>query len=220
MTKTDEAIKKDTVDQLFWDDRVDASNIKVDVTDGVVTLSGHVPNYNVLRSALEDTYSLREVRSIVNNLVVEYPCTQALPTDYNLQTNIEGILLLNSGIDSSNISVSVKDRIATLDGSVDSYWKKLKVAELVLDVTGILGVVNRLSVVPSKDFLDKAIAEDIIKALDRNVFIDVNDIDVVVEDGIVAISGTVQDWPAYYAALNTAKHTSGVLDVKDNLTIA
>lgn len=220
MQKTDEIIKKDVVDQLFWDDRVDASNIKVDVSKGAVTLSGNVPNHNALRSALEDTFALREVRSIVNNLIVEYPGSQSLPTDYNLRTNIEGILLLNSSIDSSEIDVNVQDRVATLEGSVDSYWKKLKAEELTFDVTGIMGVNNLLSVVPSQDVLDKTIAEDIIKAFNRNVFIDVNDVDVQVEDGMVTLFGTVQDWSAQQAALNIAKYTSGVRDVKNDLTIA
>lgn len=219
MVKTDETIKKDTVEQLYWDDRVNASDVKVDVNDCVVTLSGKVPNYNAMRSALESTYALREVDSVINNLAVEYADAKSLPTDYSLQTNIEGILLLSSSIDSSNLSVSVQSGIATIDGSVDAYWKKQKVDELVMDVTGIIGVVNRISVVPSKDFLDKAIAEDIVQALDRNALINVNEIDVIVEDGVVTLSGTVQDWPALQAALNTAKYTSGVVDVMDVLAI-
>ena len=218
--KTDEAIKREIIEQLFWDDRVNASHIKVDISDGNVTLTGNVPNYNSLRAALEDTYSLREVVSVINNLAVEYPGTQSLPTDLKLKTNIEGILLMNSSIDPSGITVTVHDGVATVDGSVDSYWKKLKISELALDVTGIKDVVYRVSVVPTNDFFDKAIAQDIINALERNVFIDVNNVDVKVNDGVVTLSGTVQDWRSVYAVLNIVNHTSGVLDVKNQLLIA
>lgn len=217
MAKADEAIKKDVMDQLFWDDRVDASNLKIDVAGGVVTLSGKVPNYNALRSAIEDTDSIREVQSVVNKVSVEYPETHELPSDHDLQDNLQRMLMLISSIDSTNVRVSVDRNVATIDGTVDSYWKKLKVAELALDVTGIKSVINRLSVVPTKDYLDKEIAEDIVKAFDRNIFIDVNEVDVEVGDGIVTLSGKVQDRAAMNTALNIVKHTSGVVDVVNNL---
>ncbi|TFF85228.1 BON domain-containing protein, partial [Candidatus Heimdallarchaeota archaeon] len=40
---TDEEIKKKLTDQLYWDTRVDASDIDIDVNGSSVTLSGKVP---------------------------------------------------------------------------------------------------------------------------------------------------------------------------------
>jgi len=49
---TDEKIKKQVVDQLYWDARVDASDVKVEVSDRNVILTGTVPSYGV-RQAVE-----------------------------------------------------------------------------------------------------------------------------------------------------------------------
>ena len=43
MTPTDEDIKKDVVDELDWDSRIDASDIFVEVENGEVLLSGTAP---------------------------------------------------------------------------------------------------------------------------------------------------------------------------------
>jgi osmotically-inducible protein OsmY len=45
MEHTDENIKKDVVDDLYWDNRIDASEINVTVDNGLVTLSGQVATY-------------------------------------------------------------------------------------------------------------------------------------------------------------------------------
>lgn len=38
MARRDEDIKKDVIDQLYWDDRVDASDIEVSVTTNIVVV--------------------------------------------------------------------------------------------------------------------------------------------------------------------------------------
>lgn len=44
MIRADEEIKRDLVDELYWDYRVDASNVKAEVSDGKVRLTGTVPS--------------------------------------------------------------------------------------------------------------------------------------------------------------------------------
>ena len=191
--KTDEKIKKDIVDQLFWDDRVDASDVQVEVSDGSVTLNGKVPSFTSLRSALEDAYTVREVDYVVNNLFVEYPEFEALPTDYAIQSTIEAILSGTHVIDTLDFKVSVENRIATLEGSVSSYWKKLRAAELALEVKGVLGINNRLTVVPSESIVDKAIAEDIGKVCGAFRIGQVREQRIVIH--VVSLSCRINDSP-------------------------
>jgi len=56
MAKTDELIKKDVIEQLVRDDRIDASNIHIEVSNGTVTLRGEVPTYFSKTSAFEDAW--------------------------------------------------------------------------------------------------------------------------------------------------------------------
>ena len=58
MKSKDEQIKKAVVDMLYWDSRVDASDIHVEVTDGEVTLRGTVPSYATKEAALFDAWKI------------------------------------------------------------------------------------------------------------------------------------------------------------------
>jgi osmotically-inducible protein OsmY len=45
MTRTDEEIQRDVLEELKWDARVQPNEIGVAVTDGIVTLIGWVDSY-------------------------------------------------------------------------------------------------------------------------------------------------------------------------------
>ena len=46
MAQTDQQIKKNIVDQLYWDYRVDAAEVQVQVYGGEVTLTGQASGYS------------------------------------------------------------------------------------------------------------------------------------------------------------------------------
>ena len=66
---------------------------------------------------------------------------------------------------------------------------------------------------PTDDFVDEAIAEDITAALERNVCINPDLIDLTVSDGRVTLAGDVGSWYERDEAINSAKRTLGVVDV-------
>jgi osmotically-inducible protein OsmY len=215
---TPEKIKKQVVDQLYWDSRVDASDIEVEVEGGEVALTGDVPSYSARQAATSTVWSIDGVTAVDNRLSVEYPSTIEFPSDAEVRSNIESILLWNTEIDSSEIAISVQDHIVTLEGTVDSYWKKVRAADLA-DVTGVFEVVNKLAVVPTEDYVDEDIAGDVTDALDRNLHVNVDDVTVKVKDGEVTLTGTVSSWTAYRSAEDSAFYTLGVRDVDNRLTI-
>jgi osmotically-inducible protein OsmY len=215
---TQEKIKKDVVDQLYWDSRVDASNVEVEVEDGEVALTGEVPSYSSRQAATSTVWSVDGVTAVANQLQVQYPSAIEFPSDGDVRSNIESILLWNTDIDSSEIDVMVEDHIVTLEGTVDTYWKKIRTEELA-DVTGVFDVVNKLAVVPTEDYVDEDIATDVTDALARNLHISVDDVTVKVKDGEVTLTGTVSNWTAYRSAEDSAFYTLGVRDVDNRLTI-
>ena len=219
MRKSSEEIKKEIVDQLYWDNRVDASEITVDVHDSVVTLGGKVPTYSARTAAANDARSISGVVTVNNNIRVEYPAAVTTPTDPEIQSNIESVLRWNSDIDSSDIIISVDNGWVTLEGSVEAFWKKMRTEEMASNVTGVLGVTNKLSVVPTKDIIDEAIADDIVDALDRNTDINIEEVDVQVENGTVTLSGIVPSWTERLKAYEAALYTDGVLNIHDELRV-
>jgi len=219
MNEHEEEIKRDVVDQLYWDQRVDSSDIKVSVDDNTITLSGVVSSFTEKKQAATDAWSIEGVSEVNNEIRVEYPSSLTIPTDEEIKENIETTLLLNLELDSSEIKISVRNGIVTLQGTVDSFWKKNKTEDVISDLLGVIDIINKLTIIPTKTFSDQKIAEDILNSLERHYKIDIDDIDVKVERGRVSLTGKVTDWDSYQLLLNTAKNTKGVIDLKEDIMI-
>jgi osmotically-inducible protein OsmY len=211
-------IKKDIVDKLYWDSRVDASNIRIDINEGEVMLFGIVPHYTAKQAALEDVCATLGVKRIKDQIVVRYS-TARIPTDEELCANILNTLSLNASINHRDIKVTVDGGQVALGGAVESYWQKMKAEELIYDIIGVIEVVNKLSVVPSGDFIDNDIAEDIINIFDKSLYVDSQDIGVAVDDGFVSLTGNVPNWRVKNMAVSLARNTPGVRNVIDYLNV-
>lgn len=216
----DETIKKQVIDHLYWDSRVDASKIKVRVQDQVVQLTGSVPSYAETEAALFDAWSIPQVAGVSNHLLIEYPSAVDVPSDSEIESMIQKQIEWNSSTSEESIGVSVKNGIVTLEGAVDAYWKKFRIEQMTSDIKGVIQMKNKISVVPTKSVVDEAIADEITKAYDRSRNVDLNKIDVRVEKGKVTLSGKDLDPVERLQALEIAGNTLGVTDVADRLSLA
>lgn len=216
--QTDEDIKRSVVDELYWDDRVDAADVRVEVHDGRVTLSGTVPTYAARIAAEEDARAIVGGGTVSNELTVQYPVAE-LPSTGELEANVLAALQWDSEVDPSDIEVRADAGWITLRGTVESYWQKARAEDLTLHMSGVRGVSNELAVVPSRKFDDRRIGEEIVRALERNVYVDADQVDVKVSDGVVTLTGTVPDRRAYRAARDAARYTRGVTDIINQLTV-
>ncbi len=216
---TDEVIKSKVVDQLRFDAKVDASDIKVEVDNNKVTLEGSVSSFSGKTSAEDDAYLISGVFDVENNLEVEFEVPPAIPTDDEIETRINNTLLWNTEINSQNINVEVENQWVTLTGDVDSYWKKYLAENKTLNVRGVVGVTNEIVVVPTEKVTDEAIAEDIIKAIERNVNVLADNVTVKVEDGKVTLTGEVPSWSAKNSAFIAASSAWGVKEVENKILI-
>ena len=217
--RTDQQIKKDIVDNLFWNNSVDASDIKVEVTNGTAILSGTVTNYAAKIQAVSETWDVDGVVNIENKIDVKYPNEIEKLMDSDIEQRAMNILAWNPDLESSNIDLSVANGIVSLNGSVDTFWKKVKAEALVGELKGVILVVNHLAVIPTDKTLDKTIGEYILEVLNRNLKIDINQITVTVIDGAVNLSGNVPDKKSYKDVYNAAKYTLGVTEVENNLKV-
>ncbi len=214
-----EDIKKRVVDELYFDNRVDASEVEVVVKDGKAILDGEVESYYARSAAAEDAWAVIGVTDVVNKLDVKYPVEIEIMSDEDIASSIDSKLLWNTAIDSTKIDVSVDGGVVELEGAVDAYWKKLRAGTLAMDVSGVIDVKNEVAVVPTDDYVDKAIAQDIVDSLERRFTVDEENVNVTVENGIVTLTGTVEDYTAYASAENAAELTAGVIDVDNKLYV-
>lgn len=219
MALSKEEIKKNIVDQLFWDSRVDASCITIEFTDGTVRLNGTVPTFLAREAAEEDVWVIPGVSSVQNNIAVRHPSLAQIPSDAEIKEILSSILKWDPDIDSSDVRINVENGNITLDGSVPSLWQKLRIEEIAAEINGVIFLHNRLTVVPTAHYVDELIARDVVAALDRSTDINVNTVDVQVSDGRVVLSGNVSSYNALKAAQNCARYTDGVIEVINNLQI-
>jgi osmotically-inducible protein OsmY len=218
--RTDEVIKNSIVYELARDTRIDASKTEVTVENGRVTLSGEAPTFLGKSAATEDALSILGVTEVDNLIEVNYPATFTLPTDAEIKENILSKLVGSPDLDVLDLDVTVVGGVVTLKGTVDVYWKKTFLEDLVTFEAGVTFIENHVAVVPTDDVVDKAIAEDIVASLEERALVDADDIDVSVSEGEVALAGSVPNWAARQTAANAALYTAGVKRLDNNLVIS
>ncbi len=220
MNPTSEEIKKqEVIDQLAWNDSVDANEIKVTVKGSTVFLEGKVPSYAAKKAAEEDTYLIAGVSLVENHLEVEHATDSILINDSEVKSNLEAKLLWNSQLNAGNIKVHSENGVVTLSGIVDSYWEKKLAEKIAGSATGVISVNNELKVTTKKAAMDLDIENDIKSAYTRSALVDETSVEVSVNDGHVHLSGIVPFYAMKKEILEIAQNTSGVVDVVDEVTI-
>ncbi len=221
MSPTYEEIKKqDIIDQLSWNNSVNANEVYVNVQDDVVRLTGTVPTYASKIAAEKDVYEIAGVNKVENHLKVEFTPEITLPADQEITKNIEDKLVWNSQINALNVSVETNDGVVTLSGVVDSYWEKNLAGDIAMHTSGVIEVINNLSVSLTKSVVDIDIEKDIKNAFHRTRLPGREEITVSAKDGIVRLSGVVPSNFVKREAYNIAVYTAGVVDVLDDITVA
>jgi osmotically-inducible protein OsmY len=214
----DSEIAKAVRDQLEWDNRVDATDVSVQVIDGNVTLKGTVSSYSAKLAAESNALMIEGVVSVDNELVVEP--AEPIANDAFLAARAENVLKWNPDFHVANLAVQVIAGVASLEGQVDALWEKHRAEELVMNINGMIGVINKIAVVPTGNILDETIAEDIVKAIDRNIHVNVDNVTVSVDRGTVTLTGDVPTITAKNAAFDAALNTAGVRAVINNIKVS
>ena len=140
-------------------------------------------------------------------------------------------LMLNTNLNAFRISSSVEDGVVTLEGEVATSTDKALAEELVEGIDGVSRVNNNLEVRDEDDDDDddnggvRATLNDgrIFTVLKSRLLMsgDVSgrDIEVEVDEGVVTLSGEVENSSERDLAVEMARNTNGVADVRDNLTV-
>ena len=219
MLSSDKVKKQEIIDQLSWNDSVNADNIQVKVSGNTALLEGIVPNYASKISAAINANMIRGINYVENNLKVELPVKSNLPDDKEITENIMNTLKWQSNVSTENLKVESNEGIVTLSGTTETLWGKNQAEDIVNGIHGVIGVVNKLDVNMSRTVKDIEIEEDINKAFERSTIIDENKISVGVNKGSVHLTGAVANFPIKKEAIDIATYTKGVSNVIGDITI-
>jgi osmotically-inducible protein OsmY len=144
-----------------------------------------------------------------------------MKTDTELQQDVMNELKWEPTLRAAEIGVAVKDGVVTLSGYVDSYVKKLVAERAAARVVGVRAVAEEIQVrLPgSLKRSDEDIAGMVANILEWNVLVPHDRVKVMVQDGLVTLSGEV-DWGYQkFAAEEAIHHLMGVVWFSNQITV-
>jgi len=215
--KTDSQIKQDVTAELKWDAEVDESKIGIAVSNGAVTLAGHVPTYRQKMAAKTAAKRVAGVLAVVDNVVVKLESLHHT-TDEGLAERIANVLKWNVSIPGREIKAEVKNGIVTLTGDVEWQYQRANILRNVEHVGGVVNVIDRMQLKPRASTTD--VQQHIKDALQRHADVEAGKISVTVTGGVVTLNGTVESMEEMDRVEEAAWAAPGVTRVVDNMRIA
>lgn len=138
----DDEIAQRALSLLTWSTLVPEEAIRVKVSDGWITLSGHV-DWNYQRSAAES--AVRKLSGVVG--VVNLIEIKAKPQPVDVKQRILDALKRHAEIEAKRIQVDVRaDGTVRLDGEVDNWDERQAVERAVWSASGVRALEDKLRI--------------------------------------------------------------------------
>lgn len=144
-----------------------------------------------------------------------------MKTDAQLQQDILRELSWDPAVKSTDIGVIVKDGVVTLTGNLTTYAEKHAVEHAVQRVRGVraMAVEMHVRLVPALERNDADIALAAERALEWNVLVPDNGIQILVENGWLTLSGEVAWAYEREAAERSVRDLIGVIHVNNLVNV-
>ncbi|HTL81347.1 MAG TPA: BON domain-containing protein [Bacteroidia bacterium] len=214
--KTDTQIQRDILDELEWEPTLAPGEIKVDVKEGIVFLSGSVDSFNKKIIAEQAANRVYGTKAVEVDITVDVD-PKLKKTDTEITGIILDILRWHSAVKEDKVKVDVQDGWVTLTGEVEWEFQKRAVKRVIENLVGVRGITNNLEVVPQTNVAD--IKEKISKAFQRNATIDASKIIIETKGDKVILKGNVNSLHEKYAAAKAAWFAPGVRSVENKLQV-
>lgn len=228
LTRPDEEIRADVIQSLRWNPLVDDGLVRVEVDEGVVTLSGIVESAAARRKAIEAA----EVAGAMSIEADELDVARWLlegdhrtradfdVSDAGIRAAVEAALERDPRVAPFDIEVEVAGGAVTLRGSVDNLAARRAAERDAANTVGVWEVHDRLKIRPTYDVDDDTIQARIGRTLVRDPHVDRFAITIEVENGVVRLTGTVDNERERAQAEDLVTLVRGVLDVENRLLVA
>lgn len=209
---TDPQIESAIKERLVADSRIDATNIQVNVDQGVVTLSGTVPDLDSkgLAEALVSG-TIVGVRQLHNELTVVRPVVK----DEAIRKSVEAVLRTVPALRESKtnkISVLVHEGDVVLKGTVEKPLHSRLARKTAQSVPGVVSIANLLKVVGAPR-PDRELEKDVFAYLKWAPFIDLDQVEYTIDNGVVKLKGKVEHHASVVTLVNDLEKIRGVVDV-------
>jgi osmotically-inducible protein OsmY len=211
----DKELRQLVVDELEYEPSIDAADIGVTAENGVVTLSGHVPDYVQKMAAERAAWRVKGVKGIAQEIEVRFPGDKKWNDDEIAQRAVN-ILAWNTLVPKDCVRVKVSDGWITLSGGVKWNYQRQAAENEVRKLNGVTGVTNNVTLTSAVQAGD--VKRRIQDALKRHAEVEADAVHVDVHsDGTVHIEGRVDNWSEMQAVEHAVWSAPGVQRVDDNL---
>jgi osmotically-inducible protein OsmY len=214
--KSDSELKRDVESELKWEPSVNEAHVGVTVTDGIVTLTGHVPSYAEKYGAEKAAKRVYGVKAVADELDVKLPGS-VKRTDEDIARACVVALEANHSVPHDRIKVVVNHGRITLEGEVEWQYERQAAANAVRNLTGVTGVSNEIRI--KARVLEADVRDKIRDAFHRSADLDARRIRVEVQDGRVILHGSVRSWNEREEAQQAAWAAPGVTEVENEIVV-
>lgn len=186
---TDLGIRDAIEREIIFDPAVRLNNIDITVNEQIVTLKGTVDSLLKKEWAEDLTSTVKGVRSVVN--MIDIQRAKDISADA-LAKRVDTALLEDPATDSYDVDVSANDSgKCKLTGNVDSWQERQLVERVAKGVSGVTAIDNTVTVNYRRNRPDLEIQPEVEAMLRWDALVDDALIDVKVNEGKVALAGTV-----------------------------
>ncbi|HEV7896840.1 MAG TPA: BON domain-containing protein [Planosporangium sp.] len=218
LTRSDEEIQRDVLDELKWDCRLEPNEIDVAVKDGGVIVTGWVDSYLKKCAAESAAQRVRGVKSVVNNIEVRLPCS-AERTNADLAAEAMRTLMWDTQIPTENLEVTASKGWVSLRGDVQWDHERRAAEQVIRRLAGVRGVNNLIKVQPWTKPSAEELKRKIKEALVRNVETDADRINVHVDGSKVTLTGTLRACSEKEMAELVAWLAPGITSVDNRIVV-
>lgn len=239
---TDDGIAEAVRRALRRDPRVDRSAVEVASARGLLTLRGTVGDLRARHAAEQDARNTVGVIGVRNRLKVRPP--KGL-TDAEVAADLKAALHRDPSLKPYTVGVRVDGGVARLGGVVDTAAEKIRAGRIARRVRGVVAVANGLVVAtPDRPPYDPSMADvwsdddggpyyqspyylsrtdaELKDAIEYQLFwspfVDADQVQVSVEDGVATLTGRVDSWNESRAAASNA-YDGGAARVRNRLEV-
>jgi osmotically-inducible protein OsmY len=224
-SKTDSRIESSVKHSYVFKTYLKDDDIKIQSSDGVVTLTGSVSEDSHKTLAQETAAGLPGVKT-VNNLLEVKGEQPSATSDAWLTSKVKTTLLFHRNV-STMTEVNTKEGIVTLHGDAASQAEKDLTTEYVKDVEGVKDVNNEMTVTKTakktrtagEKIDDASITAQVKMSLLYHRSTSAIKTSVTTKKGIVTLSGKASSAAELKLVTKYANDVNGVKEVKNRMSV-
>ena len=213
----DAQVKRDVQDELEWEPSVNAAEIGVAVSGGLVTLTGRVASLREKWAAERAAARVGGVAAIASELEVRL-ASSSERTDEDIARAALNALSWNPSVPSQGIQIRVSHGWVTLEGTVDWRYQRDAAEDAIRNLVGVRGVSSFVTVRPA--VLATDVKAGIEAALPRSAEIDASHVTVETNGSKVTLRGSVSSWSERREAERATWAAPGVFEVENHIAVS